>query len=116
MAAVELMVIDVETSCERDAIEQALHVGERRNGHADPAHFAGRQGMVGIQPHLRRQVESHREPGGALGQQIPIAAVAFFRSAETGILAHRPQPASVHVGVDAASVGEFARVGQSRRS
>ena len=116
IAAVELMVIDVETCPQRDALEQALHVGQRGDRHADAAHFARGQRMVGIHAHLRGQIEGHRESGGALREQIAVAAVALLGGAEAGVLAHGPEAAAVHVAVDAARVGELARVYQEDRS
>ena len=51
---------------ERNAVEQRLHILERADGHADFAHFAARAGMIGIEAHLRGQIERHRKPGLAL--------------------------------------------------
>ena len=91
-----------------NAIEEPLHVGERADGDAHASHFAGRQRMVGIHAHLRRQIEGDREPGDALRQQIAIAAVALFGGSEAGVLAHGPEPAAVHVRIDAAGEGVLA--------
>ena len=114
MAAVELMVIDVETllaaGCRRN---RRLHVGQRGDGHADAAHLAGGHGMVGIDAHLGGQIEGHRKSGGALREQIAVAPVAFFGGAEAGVLAHGPEAAAVHVAIDAAGVGKFAGLTQT---
>ena len=50
------------------------------------------------------------KPGGALGEQVAIALVAFFGAAEAGVLAHGPEAGAVHVLIDAAGVGELAGV------
>ncbi len=98
----------------RDAFEQLAHIVERADGHADLANLAARAGMVGIEPHLRGQIERHREPGLALGQQVAVALVGLERRAKAGILPHRPELAPVHRGIDSARVGKLAR-GAERR-
>ena len=64
--------------------------------------------MVGVVAHQRRQVECHGEPGLALLQQIVIAAIGFFRRGEAGELAHGPEPAAIHVAMNAARVRKLA--------
>ena len=103
------MVIDVETWSSADAFEQPLHVGQRTDRHADAAHFAGGQRMIGIEAHLRGQIEGDRKSGGALRKQVPVAAVALFGRSETGVLAHGPEAAAIHVGINAASERKLAR-------
>ena len=44
-----------------------------------------------------------------------VAFVGLPRVAEAGELTHRPQTVAVHVRVDAARVGEFARLGKIAR-
>ncbi|HTU03278.1 MAG TPA: methylmalonyl-CoA mutase family protein [Candidatus Sulfotelmatobacter sp.] len=86
---------------ERNALEEGFHVGQGRNRHTDASDFPGRHGVIGIEPHLGGQVEGYREAGGALGQQVVITAVTILGGAEPGVLAHGPEAAPVHVGVDA---------------
>src|SRR5439155_5524353 len=93
---------------ERDAVEQTLHVGQRGDGHAGATHFARRQRMVRIHPHLGGKIEGHREAGSTLRKQVPVTLIAFFGAPEAGILAHGPEPLAVHVGIDAASVRKLA--------
>ena len=50
----------------------------------------------------------------ALAEEIAIALVGFDGGAEAGVLAHGPEAAAVHGGVDAAGVGEFAGVADGR--
>ena len=95
IGAGELIVIDVVMSAERDAVEQPLHVGQRRDVDAALPHFAERQRMVGIAAHQRRQVEGHAQPGAAGGDQFLVAGVGLFGRAEAGELPHRPQLAAV---------------------
>ena len=52
--------------------------------------------MVGVEAHLRRQVERHAEPGLALIEQEPEARVRLVGRGHAGVLAHRPQPTPVH--------------------
>src|SRR5256885_16394031 len=68
--------------------------------------------MVGIEANLSGQVERHGKPRGALRDEIAVAPVALFGCAETGILPHGPGAAAVHLGIDAAGVGKFARPAQ----
>src|SRR5689334_24906909 len=72
--------------------------------------------MVGIKPHLRREVEGYRKPVGPLGKQVTVAAIAFLGRAEARVLAHGPQPGLVHVAVDTAGVGKFAGLFSHNRS
>ena len=88
--------------------KSTLHVGERADGDADAAHFAGGQRMVGIHAHLGGQIEGDGKSGDALREQITVALVALFGGAEAGVLAHGPEAAAVHVGVDSAREGELA--------
>ena len=57
VAAVALIVIDVDTRVERDAVEQHVHVLDRVDRDADAADFAERARRIGVDAHLRRQVE-----------------------------------------------------------
>ena len=66
--------------------------------------------MIGIQADLGGQVEGDGEAGGAVGQQIFVAFVGFFGVAHAGILAHGPEAAAVHGGLDAAGIGIVAGV------
>ena len=87
---------------ERDAVEDRLHVGQRVDRHADLADLAGRAVVVGVEPHLGRQVEGGREPRLALREQELEALVGRLGRAEAGVLADRPVAAAVHRRLDAA--------------
>jgi hypothetical protein len=67
-------------------------------------------GIAGVEPHLRGQVEGHRQAGLAGLEQQLEALVGGLRGAEAGVLAHGPVPAAVHVALHAARVRERARV------
>ncbi len=93
---------------ERDAVEQAAHVGDRRDRHADAPDLAARQRVVGVVADLGRQVEGHREAGRALLEKVAVAAVRLGRVGEAGVLAHRPAPLAIALGVEAAGEGKGA--------
>ena len=93
-----------------DAIEQALHVFDRIDGHADFADFADGQRMIGIQADLGGQIEGNRKARGAIRQQIFVALVGFLGVAHAGVLAHGPEPAAIHGGLHAAGEGIFAGI------
>ena len=47
------------------------------------------------------------KPGLPLLQQISVAPVGFLGGGEAGVLAHGPEPAPVHGGLDPAGEGIF---------
>jgi len=63
---------------------------------------------------LRGEVEGDGEAGLAFAQKIAVALIGFDGGAEAGILAHGPQTAAVHGGINAAGKREFARIAESR--
>ena len=107
-----MIVIDVVIVAERDAVEQRLHVGERRDVDAALPHFAERQRVVRIAPHQRRQVERDAEAGAARREQRLVARVGLLGRAEAGELPHRPELAAVAGGVDAARVRKLAGIAE----
>src|SRR5580700_678222 len=64
--------------------------------------------MVGVITHQSGQIEGRREAGLTLREQIAKALVGVFRGAEAGKLPHRPEPAAMHGGMNAARVGRLA--------
>ena len=70
-----LIVIEIETSVERNLIEQGLHVPKRCNGNADLPHLPGRERMIGIQAHLRGEIKSDAQSRLPLIEQIAVALV-----------------------------------------
>ena len=86
---------------ERDPVDEGLHVGQARDRDADPAHLALRLRGVRVVAHLGRQVEGDREAGLALLQEVAEALVRLDGGREAGVLAHRPEAASVHRRLDA---------------
>ena len=97
---------------ERNAVEKREHVFEGIDGHADFADFSLRQRMIGIHADLRGKIESDGEAGLSLFEQIAIAAIGFDGGAEAGVLAHGPEAAAVHRGIDAARERKLARVAE----
>src|SRR5215469_7327939 len=94
---------------ERDAVEKHFHVFEGIDGHPDFADFAERERMVGVQADLRGEIERDGKASLAFAQEIAIAPVGFDCRAKAGVLAHGPEAAAIHGGVDAAYVRKFAR-------
>src|SRR5205823_869345 len=82
---------------ERDPIEQDLHVRDRVDRDAGPAHLALRARIVGVVPELRRQVERDRQPVLPALEQVSVARVRLLGGGESGVLADRPRPPPVHV-------------------
>ena len=64
---------------ERNAVEQRLHVLERIDGHADLAHLAERERMIGIHADLRGQIEGDRKARLPLRKQVAVALIGFRR-------------------------------------
>ena len=108
IAAGALIVIDTETSPRSMPAEQRLHVVERVDRDALAADLAERARVVGVVAHQRGHVERRREARLAVVEQVAEALVGLLARAEAGELAHRPQAAAVHRGVDAARVGVVA--------
>ena len=84
----------------------------RIDRHADFSDFAHARGMIGIQPNLRRQIERHGKPRLAFAKQIAVPLVGFSGAGEARVLAHGPEAAAIHGGINAARVGKFAGVAQ----
>ncbi len=93
---------------QRQPVEQHVHVAHRADRHPDLAHLAERAGAVGVEAHLRGQVEGHGEAGLPALEQRVVAGVAVLGAAEAGVLAHRPEAAAVHGGLHAAGEGVLA--------
>ena len=74
--------------------------------------LAQAQRVVGVAPELRRQVERHREAGRALLEQVAVADVRLLRRRVARVLAHRPAPRAVHLGMDAARERVLARLAE----
>ena len=100
---------------ERNAFEQRLHVGQAGDGHPALPHFALGPRVVRVVAHQRREVERHREPGLTVGEQKLVALVRVACAAESGELAHRPEPAAIAVRVDAARIRKLTRHPQALR-
>ena len=97
---------------ERDPAEERLHVLERVDRHALAADLALRARVVGVVAHQRRHVESGREPGLAVVEQVPEALVRLGGCAEAGELPHRPELAAIHRRIHAASEREDAWIAE----
>ena len=87
---------------ERNAVEHLLHVAERVDRDADLADLALGELVVGVEPHLGREVERDREPGLALLEQVTEALVRVLRAAPARVEPHREEPLAVHARMDPA--------------
>ena len=95
---------------ERDAVERGPHVVDRVDRDAGAADLAQAARVVGVEAELGRQVERHAEAGAAVVEQVAVARVGLLGGRVAGVLADRPRPLAVHLGVDAAGEGELARL------
>ncbi len=101
-------------SAEGQAVEENLHVRQRADRDADSPDLALGLRSVGVVAHLCRQVERDRKARLALLEQVPKAPVGVFGGREPGVLAHRPEPAAIHRGLDASSERKLARPAEIR--
>ena len=81
-----------------------MHVLDRVDRDADAPYLAERARRIGVDPHLRRQVECDGEPRLSLVEQQTESFVRLVRRAEAGVLAHRPEATAVHRRLHAARV------------
>ena len=95
-----LIVIEGRDAPERNAGKEGLHVLDRVDGDADPAHFAGGERVIGVVADLGRQIEGHREPRLAAFEQPAIAPVRGGGGGVAGVLPHGPEPFPVSGGAD----------------
>ena len=92
------------------ARKEALHVLDGVDGDADLADFAEGHGVVGVIADLGGEIEGDGEAGGAVREEEFVAAVGLLGVAHAGVLAHGPEAAAVHGGLDAAGEGVLAGV------
>ena len=96
-----LIVIDVDTG-RAGSPEEPLHVLDRVDRDAGLADLPLGPWVIGVEAHLRRQVERDREARLPLLEQVPEPRVRLLGRRHTRVLPHRPQAAAVHRRVDAA--------------
>jgi len=99
---------------EGNAVEKSFHVFEGIDGDANFSDFAEGERMVRVHADLRGKIEGDGEAGLTLAQEIAIALVGFGGRGEAGVLAHGPEAATVHGGVDAAGERVFARIADGK--
>src|SRR5205085_1847612 len=99
------------------AVEQALHVLDRVDGHAGLAHVAPRALVAAVVAAMRRQIEGHAQALLTAGQALLVERVRLFGGREARILANGPGPARVHAGAPARALprARFRRRGVSDR-
>ena len=98
---------------ERDLVERRAHVVDRVDRDARASHLAEAERVVRVAPELRGQVERHRQPGGAVLEQVAIADVRLLRRRVARVLAHGPPARAVHLRVDAARERVLARLAEA---
>ena len=76
---------------DRDAVEQLAHVPEVHHRHADLAHLALGEDVVGVVAGLGGQVEGDRQAGLALGQVGAVELVAGLGRRVPGVGADHPR-------------------------
>ena len=65
------------------------------DGDAGASYLALRQGMIGIESDLSRQVESDGKSSYAVLEEVAVARVRVRRRPEAGVLTHGPEAAAV---------------------
>jgi hypothetical protein len=98
---------------QRNLVEHAAHVLDGVDGHAGAADLAQAEGVVRVPAQLRRQVERHRQTGGAVLEQIAEALVGLGCRRVTRVLAHGPGAAAVHVLADASGERVMTRLAEA---
>ncbi len=68
--------------------------------------------MISVVSDLGWQVKSNRQPCLPLLEQVAVAFVGFFCRRVTSILAHGPETAAVHIGLDTTGERKFTRKAQ----
>ncbi len=68
--------------------------------------------MVGVHADLSGEIEGDGKAGLAFAQEVAVTLVGFEGGAEAGVLAHGPEAAAVHGGIDAAGKGEFSGIAE----
>ena len=109
MAAVELMVMDVETRASgMPSNSVSMSSSEQMATPTLPTSPRAR-GWSESSPICVGRSNATESPVWPLREQIAIARVGLRGGAETGVLPHGPELAAVHRRVDAAREGKFAR-------
>ena len=106
--AVALIVIDVETLSSGIASNSTARSSTLSIATPTRPDLAERARRVGVDPHLRGQVERDREAGLARVEQVAEARVGLLRRAEARVLPHGPEAAAVHRRLHAAREREHA--------
>src|SRR6266581_5485559 len=66
--------------------------------------------MIGIQANLGWKIESDRQSGSSVGEQVFVTLVRFFGVPHARILSHGPEAPAIHGWLHAASVRKIARI------
>ena len=87
---------------QRNLVETGAHVIDRVDRDARAPDLAEAARVVRVAAELGGEVERHRETGRAVLEQVAVAGVGLSGGRVAGVLAHRPAPRAVHLGVDTA--------------
>ena len=110
MEAVALMVMEVLTLSRGIPLNRASMSRRLLTGTPTLPTSPRARGVVGVVADLGRQVEGDGEARLALLQQVVVPPVGLLGRGVPRVLAHGPQPAAVHVGLDSAGVWILPRV------
>jgi len=88
--AVALIVIETETLSSGMSAKSAFHVGNGGDRDAGLSDLAAGHGMVGVETHLRGEVEGDGEPGLPPLEKIAITLIRLLRGGIAGVLAEGP--------------------------
>ena len=91
-----------------DVPEENLHVRQGIHGDAAFADLAQSRRVIRVQPHESGQVESDRKAGLSLLEQVEKALVGVLGCTEAAELAHGPEAAAIHAGVNSPGIGGFS--------
>ena len=109
MAAGLLMVMEVVTWSQRDAVKNGLHILQTGHGHAALAELAPGPVVVVVVAVEGGHIEGDAEAGFTLVQQKAEPLVGLARFAKPGKHPHRPQAGAVAGGMHAPQVGILSR-------
>ena len=87
---------------ERNSVEENVHVFDGIDRDTDTPDFPARSGRVGVDAHLRRQVECDGESGLSSFEQQFEALVGRLGRAKARVLPHGPQSTTIHRRLHAA--------------
>jgi hypothetical protein len=89
-----------------------VHVLDRVDRDANATDLSTRARRIGVDSHLRRKIERHRESRLTGIEEESKSPIRLLRRAESRVLTHRPEAATIHRALDTASEWELAGVAE----